>query len=170
MNLLFFRLSFPLQVQRHFSTSTFAYLPRTLSLTSQPQKSLFTPISHQTQPLWASPKEGRQEQPHENRRGREDGGLNNADKRGESAKTVPRLPSPHGNRSNDNRRKRAAQLREPQLIFPIHRDALSLRWETLPPTPTQLKMADRFFLQHTPEFLWSAQKFKTIEVGNVPEV
>ncbi|KAF8422557.1 P-loop containing nucleoside triphosphate hydrolase protein, partial [Tirmania nivea] len=44
------------------------------------------------------------------------------------------------------------------------------RWETLPPTADQLKATERFFLQYPPKFLWSADKFKTIDYGNVPEV
>ena len=57
-----------------------------------------------------------------------------------------------------------------ELAVPLYRDALSLRWETLPPTTDQLKATERFFLQQPPKFLWSADKFKTIDYGNVPEV
>lgn len=157
-------LTLPIRTQRCFCSSTFIYPPRSSSLISQSQKSLLTPVSHLTQPLWASPKECRKEKPQENRKARVGGYLNNADKRGEAAL---RIPPQNGNHSNGNCRKGASQ---PQHVFPIYRDVLSLRWETLPPTANQLKMADRFFLQHTPEFLWSAAKFKTIEFGNVPEV
>lgn len=60
--------------------------------------------------------------------------------------------------------------RETSNFPPLHRDEVSLRWETFPPTPEQLKSTERFFLQHPPQFLWSADKFKTIDYGNVPEV
>lgn len=57
-----------------------------------------------------------------------------------------------------------------ELAVPLYRDALSLRWETRPPTADQLKATERFFLKYHPKFLWSADKFKTIDYGNVPEV
>ncbi|KAI5809040.1 P-loop containing nucleoside triphosphate hydrolase protein, partial [Peziza echinospora] len=46
----------------------------------------------------------------------------------------------------------------------------TLRWETTPPTSVQLDLATRFFTQHPPKFLWSAEKFKKIDFGDVPEV
>ena len=159
-------LRFTLRTQRPLSTPTSSHLPRALPHSPQPQKSLFTPLSHQTQLLWASPREGGGKKSQDKR---EHGNLG-AGKQGGAAKTVPRLPLPHGNHSNNDHRNRGVLLREPRHVFPIHRDALSLRWETFPPTATQLKIADCFFLQYPPKFLWSAQKFKTIEFGNAPEV
>ena len=157
---------FTLRTQRPLSTPTSSHLPFALPLSPQPQKSLYTPLPHHTQLLWASPKEGGKEKP-KDKRGH---GNLGADKQGGAAKTALRLPLPHGNHSNNDRRNRGVLLREPQHVFPIHRDALSLRWETIPPTAAQLKIADCFFLQYPPKFLWSAQKFKTIEFGNAPEV
>ncbi|KAL7269977.1 hypothetical protein RUND412_007329 [Rhizina undulata] len=43
------------------------------------------------------------------------------------------------------------------------------RWETTEPTGEMLRGADDFFLRYPPSFLWSAEKFKTIEFGDVPE-
>ena len=60
---------------------------------------------------------------------------------------------------------------------PINRDYLKipenelcLRWETTPPTPSQLKQADIFFQTQQPEFVWSAAKFRTIDFAGAPEV
>ncbi|KAI9811222.1 MAG: GTP-binding protein [Pycnora praestabilis] len=49
-------------------------------------------------------------------------------------------------------------------------NALAYRWDTTAPTASQLKYADDFFLRHAPKFLWSAEKFRTMDFGNVPEV
>lgn len=48
--------------------------------------------------------------------------------------------------------------------------ALSYHWDTIPPTQLQLKHASKFFEQFPPQFLWSADKFKTMDFGNSPEV
>ncbi|KAH8790298.1 P-loop containing nucleoside triphosphate hydrolase protein [Hyaloscypha finlandica] len=48
--------------------------------------------------------------------------------------------------------------------------ALSYHWDTLPPTPAQLNHAAKFFKLQPPTFLWSAEKFKTMDFGNSPEV
>jgi GTP-binding protein len=48
--------------------------------------------------------------------------------------------------------------------------ALSYHWDTLPPTPEQLKHAAQFFEKQPPNFLWSAPKFKTMDFGDSPEV
>ncbi|PMD46309.1 hypothetical protein L207DRAFT_507223 [Hyaloscypha variabilis F] len=48
--------------------------------------------------------------------------------------------------------------------------ALSYHWDTLPPTPAQLTHASRFFKLQPPTFLWSAEKFKTMDFGDSPEV
>lgn len=47
---------------------------------------------------------------------------------------------------------------------------LSYHWDTLPPTPAQLKHASRFFIKKPPAFLWSAEKFKAMAFGDSPEV
>ncbi len=60
---------------------------------------------------------------------------------------------------------------KPRLHLPDN--ALAYRWDTLPPTPTQLTYADTFFLAHAPKLLWSAAKFRTITFGSsapLPEV
>lgn len=57
-----------------------------------------------------------------------------------------------------------------RFAVPLHQDRVSLRWETLPPTAEQLKTTDRCFLQYPPKFLWSADKFKEMDYGSVPEV
>lgn len=57
-------------------------------------------------------------------------------------------------------------LRQPQIPL----SALSYRWDTLPPTPRQLKHASEFFSKEPPKFLWSAPKFKTMDWGDSPEV
>jgi GTP-binding protein len=48
--------------------------------------------------------------------------------------------------------------------------ALSYYWDTLPPTPEQLNHASKFFKAQTPTFLWSADRFATMNFGNSPEV
>ena len=55
-------------------------------------------------------------------------------------------------------------------VFKTYRDDYTLRWETVPPTPQQLGSTDNFFIRYPAEFLWSAEKFKNMEFGNVPEV
>jgi len=60
---------------------------------------------------------------------------------------------------------------KPRLHLPDN--ALAYRWDTLPPSPTQLTYADSFFLAHPPKLLWSAAKFRTISFGSsvpLPEV
>ena len=48
--------------------------------------------------------------------------------------------------------------------------ALSYHWDTLPPTPEQLNHASKFFKAQPPAFLWSADKFKTMDYGDSPEI
>jgi GTP-binding protein len=49
-------------------------------------------------------------------------------------------------------------------------NALSYHWDTLPPTPVQLAHASKFFQKQPPTFLWSAEKFKSMDFGDSPEV
>jgi len=48
--------------------------------------------------------------------------------------------------------------------------ALHYHWDTLPPTPEQVKHAAKFFEKVPPTFLWSAPVFKTMDWGDSPEV
>jgi GTP-binding protein len=57
---------------------------------------------------------------------------------------------------------------KPRVKFPLN--ALSYHWDTIPPTPTQLAHAEKFFRKQPPKFLWSAEKFKTMDFGRSPEV
>lgn len=47
---------------------------------------------------------------------------------------------------------------------------LADRWETVEPTPSQLRYADLFFQAQPPKFMWSAAKFRTIDFADAPEV
>ncbi|RPB03950.1 P-loop containing nucleoside triphosphate hydrolase protein [Choiromyces venosus 120613-1] len=51
-----------------------------------------------------------------------------------------------------------------------HPTGSTYRWETPPPTSTQLGTAAKFFTRHEPKHIWSAAKFKRIEFGKAPEV
>jgi GTP-binding protein len=53
---------------------------------------------------------------------------------------------------------------------PFPKANLQYRWETLPPTGSQLEYADKFFVRSKPEFLWSAPKFHSMSFGESPEV
>ncbi|KAI9777972.1 MAG: GTP-binding protein [Candelina submexicana] len=48
--------------------------------------------------------------------------------------------------------------------------ALSYHWDTLPPTPTQLTSASRFFITNPPCHLYTASHFRTIPTTSSPEV
>ncbi|KAJ5054824.1 uncharacterized protein L3040_001088 [Drepanopeziza brunnea f. sp. 'multigermtubi'] len=50
------------------------------------------------------------------------------------------------------------------------RAGLSYHWDTLPPNEEQLAHAKDFFHRRPPKFLWSAEKFKTMDYGSSPEV
>src|SRR5687767_7686016 len=56
----------------------------------------------------------------------------------------------------------------PPQKFPM--SALSYHWDTQPPSKSQLAHAARFFEKIPPKFIWSAEKFKTIDFGSSPEV
>lgn len=43
-------------------------------------------------------------------------------------------------------------------------------WETPLPTSSQLRRADDFFLSYKPKLLYSADKFRAVNKGTVPEV
>lgn len=43
-------------------------------------------------------------------------------------------------------------------------------WETSPPSPSQLRDAERFFDRAPPELLYSTADFRTIKISTVPEV
>lgn len=62
------------------------------------------------------------------------------------------------------------QPSKPPTVRAFPTSALSYHWDTLPPTPAQLTHAAKFFKLHRPTFLWSAEKFKTMDFGNSPEV
>ncbi|KAF8866853.1 hypothetical protein BDZ45DRAFT_571655, partial [Acephala macrosclerotiorum] len=49
-------------------------------------------------------------------------------------------------------------------------ESLSYHWDTIPPTQDQLIHSTKFFNKQIPKFLWSAEKFKTMDYGNSPEV
>ncbi|KAH6680273.1 P-loop containing nucleoside triphosphate hydrolase protein [Halenospora varia] len=53
---------------------------------------------------------------------------------------------------------------------PFPHSALSYHWDTTPPIQAQLNHASKFFKLQSPEFLWSAEKFKTMDFGGSPEV
>src|ERR1700712_3366794 len=55
-------------------------------------------------------------------------------------------------------------------VIPI--EGLSYHWDTTPPSLHQMKHAAMFFQNKAPKFLWSAEKFKTMEFGHdeSPEV
>jgi GTP-binding protein len=59
---------------------------------------------------------------------------------------------------------------KPQTARTFPTSALSYHWDTLPPTPIQLSHAGKFFKVQPPAFLWSAEKFKTMDFGDSPEV
>ncbi|EPE33913.1 P-loop containing nucleoside triphosphate hydrolase [Glarea lozoyensis ATCC 20868] len=48
--------------------------------------------------------------------------------------------------------------------------ALSYHWDTTEPTASQLVHASKFFNLQPPKFLWSAEKFKTMDFGGSPEI
>ena len=56
----------------------------------------------------------------------------------------------------------------PARKFPT--SALSYHWDTFPPSPLGLAHASKFFKAQPPTFLWSAEKFKTMDFGDSPEV
>lgn len=56
----------------------------------------------------------------------------------------------------------------PPPKFPM--SALSYHWDTRPPNPSQLAHAAKFFEKIPPKFIWSAEKFKTIDFGSSPEI
>jgi GTP-binding protein len=58
--------------------------------------------------------------------------------------------------------------KRPEREFPP--GALSYHWDTLKPSLSQLAHASRFFGLQPPKFLWSAEKFKTMDFGGSPEV
>ena len=47
---------------------------------------------------------------------------------------------------------------------------LSYHWDTTAPTSNQLSVAEKFFLRFPPALLYSAQKFRTVNVSEQPEV
>lgn len=47
---------------------------------------------------------------------------------------------------------------------------LAYYWDTAPPTPTQLRRAEKFFGAAPPKLLFSATKFRTVNNSAVPEV
>lgn len=53
---------------------------------------------------------------------------------------------------------------------PLVRQGLSYYWDTTPPTPHQLRQADKFFLTGTPVIIDSAIKFRTVKQLPNPEV
>ena len=46
----------------------------------------------------------------------------------------------------------------------------SYHWDTVAPRSAQLAQAERFFLAHPPSLLFSASKFRTVNLTSVPEV
>ena len=46
----------------------------------------------------------------------------------------------------------------------------SYYWDTAPPTPIQLKRAERFFGTAPPKLLFSATNFRTVNASKIPEV
>jgi GTP-binding protein len=58
--------------------------------------------------------------------------------------------------------------KRPERVLPA--GALSYHWDTTEPTPSQLAHASEFFTLQPPKFLWSAEKFKTMDFGGSPEV
>jgi len=49
-------------------------------------------------------------------------------------------------------------------------ESLSYHWDTIPPSLDQLIHATKFFNKQVPKFLWSAEKFKTMDYGSSPEI
>ena len=47
---------------------------------------------------------------------------------------------------------------------------LSYHWDTANPTKSQLTLAEKFFLRFPPSLLYSAQKFRTVNMSEQPEV
>ncbi len=63
------------------------------------------------------------------------------------------------------------ELQDPSPIpFSLSNSVLSYYWDTTPPTPHQLAHAQRFFLAHPPSLLYSASKFRTVNLTSIPEV
>ncbi|KAE9370461.1 hypothetical protein N431DRAFT_426825 [Stipitochalara longipes BDJ] len=62
------------------------------------------------------------------------------------------------------------QPSKPPTVRAFPTSALSYHWDTLPPTTAQLTHASKFFKLQPPTFLWSAEKFKTMDFGDSPEV
>ena len=62
----------------------------------------------------------------------------------------------------------------PGIISPkataIPDGTLSYYWDTAVPNLAQLAQAERFFLAHPPTLLFSASKFRTVNLTSVPEV
>jgi GTP-binding protein len=65
---------------------------------------------------------------------------------------------------------RLQQSSNPKTARTFPTSALSYHWDTLPPTGEQLTHAAKFFQLQPPTFLWSAEKFKTMDFGDSPEI
>ncbi|MCJ1350110.1 MAG: GTP-binding protein [Icmadophila ericetorum] len=59
----------------------------------------------------------------------------------------------------------------PPKVKYVPKSLIAHYWDTTPPTKSQLKNADRFFLAHKPSLLFSSEKFRTVEMDTSnPEV
>lgn len=64
-----------------------------------------------------------------------------------------------------------SKLQDPSPVpISLSNTVLSYYWDTAPPTSHQLALAERFFLAHPPSLMYSASKFRTVNMTSTPEV